>query len=519
MSAVLPRRLPALPAWLPPVLLLLLAWEVAARALSGLLVLAGPWEVVSHAAANAGLLWRALRATALAAGAGFLLGNAAAVALALAALLAPRAERTLSALALLVFCLPFVATGPILRVLLGPGVGPQVALAALAVFYTTYVPLLVGLRAAPAGWLDLVRSYGRGRGAELAHVRARAAAPYLVAGLQIAAPAAVLGAMVGEFTGAERGLGVLTIRAMRNLDPAATWAVAALAAGLSMAVYAAVGGLGRRLSAGPPPVILAPPATARRGGARGLALAALLALGLWWAAMEALGLSPFFAKRPGDVWAFLVAAPDAARDRAALLAALWQTMTVTVPGYAAGLAVGAGAAAVLTLSPRLAALTMPVAVTLRSVPIVATAPLVVLALGRGPLGVTALVALMIFFPALVACLHGLRQAPGQVVDVFESYAAGRWRRLLLAQVPAMAPAFFAAARMSVPAAVLAATVAEWLATGTGIGSLMALSASLSDYDALWASIVLVALSAVVLHAGVARIERAVLARLAPEQLA
>ena len=65
-------------------------------------------------------------------------------------------------------------------------------------------------------------------------IRARAALPYLLAGLQISAPAAILGAMVGEFTGAERGLGVLTIRFTRDLDVPALWAVAALAAGLSM---------------------------------------------------------------------------------------------------------------------------------------------------------------------------------------------------------------------------------------------------------------------------------------------
>ena len=77
-----------------------------------------------------------------------------------------------AALALLVFCLPLVATGPILRVLFGPGDGPQVTLAALAVYYTTFLPLLVGLRAAPASWFDLVRSYGRGRLTELVQVRA-----------------------------------------------------------------------------------------------------------------------------------------------------------------------------------------------------------------------------------------------------------------------------------------------------------------------------------------------------------
>jgi sulfonate transport system permease protein len=72
---------------------------------------------------------------------------------------------------------------------------------------------------------------------------------------------------------------------------------------------------------------------------------------------------------------------------------------------------------------------------------------------------------MVFFPTFVACLHGLRQAPGQVMDVFDSYAAGPIERLIRVRIPAMLPAFFAAARMAVPASVLAVTVVEWLATG------------------------------------------------------
>ncbi|MBN8998636.1 MAG: ABC transporter permease subunit, partial [Rhizobiales bacterium] len=137
--------------------------------------------------------------------------------------LLPRTERVVQGLALTVFCLPLVATGPILRVLFGPGIGPQVTLAALGVYYTTFVPLVVGLRSVPAGWLDLVASYGRGRFQALLRVRARAATPYLVAGLQIAAPAAFLGAMIGEFTGADRGMGVLSIQTMRALDVEGTW--------------------------------------------------------------------------------------------------------------------------------------------------------------------------------------------------------------------------------------------------------------------------------------------------------
>ncbi|MEO1789847.1 MAG: ABC transporter permease, partial [Pseudomonadota bacterium] len=158
---------------------LLVVWEVAGRLLTDSFVLAAPSDVLRYLIGDWQLMARALWVTLGNAAAGFVIGNLAAVALAAIALVWPRSERVVTGLALLIFCLPLVATGPILRVLFGPGPGPQIVLAALAVYYTTLIPLLVGLRAAPDSWFDLVRSYGRGRFAALIHVRAMAALPYL----------------------------------------------------------------------------------------------------------------------------------------------------------------------------------------------------------------------------------------------------------------------------------------------------------------------------------------------------
>jgi len=497
-------------------------WEVLARLMEGTFLLAGPIDVALYMHENAGLLWRALTATLWAAALGFVFGNLAAVALAGLAILVPRLETSIAAIALLVFCLPLVATGPILRVLFGPGIGPQVTLAALAVYYTTFVPLLVGLRAAPQGWFDVVTSYGRGRWAALVHVRVFAAIPYLIAGLQIAAPAAILGAMIGEFTGAERGMGLLSIVAMRSLDVDATWALATIASGVAIAVYLAIGRAGRMLWPDRPAIILAAPADLRPRPwwdrltvALGTLVFVLLA---WQLLLDWAGVSPFIGKRPGDVWDFLIVSERAAENRTVLFAALGETLVYTVPGYIAGLALGAGLAALFVLWPALAAAALPVSIALRSVPIVTTAPLIVLALGREALGTITIVAVMIFFPTLVACIQGLRQAPGQVLDVFDSYATSNVRKLLHAQIPAMLPALFASARMVVPAAVLAVTVAEWLATGTGMGNLMVLQVALSNYNMLWSAIVVLTLVAFLAYLAVGAVEGAVLRIYAPEQV-
>ena len=500
----------------------LLLWEVAAWAMEGSFLLAGPVDVTRYILANSGLLWRALSVTLWETALGYLYGNLAAVALAALAVVLPRLEWPIQSLALLVFCLPLVATGPILRVLYGPGIGPQVTLAALACYYTTFVPLLVGLRAAPATWFDLVSSYGRGSWAKLIHVRAVACMPYLIAGLQIAAPAAFLGAMIGEFTGAERGMGVLAIRAMRALDVEATWALATIASAVAIAVYLAVGWAGRRLWPDRPATILAAAPSggrSRRDSALTALATAVFVLVAWQGVMDLMGLNPFFAKRPGDVWDYMIGGAGAAEHRAELLGALAETLSYTLPGYVAGLLLGAALACAVLMWPALAGTALPVAIAIRSIPIVTTAPLIVLALGRGPAGTITIVAVMIFFPTMVACIQGLRQAPGQVLDVFDSYATGRWRTLALARIPAMLPALFASARMAVPAAVLAVTVAEWLATGTGIGNLMALTASTSNYNMLWSAIVVLTLVSFVAYTAVGALEHAVLRIYAPEQVA
>lgn len=497
----------------------LLLWEALGFLSSQSVLFARPSGIFVEVAQNAGLMARAALATSHNALWGFIWGNMAAVALAAIAVMIPRSERSISAFLLLVFCLPLVATGPILRVLYGTGDGPQITLAALAVCYTTYLALLVGLRALPQSWEDLIAVYGRGAWTTLTVVRVRASLPYLFAGLQIAAPAAFLGAMIGEFTGAERGLGVLTLRAMRGLEVNATWALALVSALIAMGFYAVVGAAARHTVGYTPVILLRAP-----GGRRDLPLwqrlAALLALAVgvvavWQISMDAFGLSRFFAKRPLDVWTYLTTDLQA---RETLFAALGETLVMAVPGYLAGLLLGAGLAAGAVLLPVIGRAVLPVAVALRTIPIITTAPLLVLTLGREELGTITIIAVMIFFPTLIACLQGLRQTPGQIVDVFRIYGAGRLRLLFTAQIPSMLPAFFASARMAVPAALLAVTTTEWLATGKGIGVLMALTASTSNYNMLWSSVVVLSLAAVIGYALVTSIERAVLRRYASEQM-
>jgi ABC-type nitrate/sulfonate/bicarbonate transport system permease component len=120
-----------------------------------------------------------------------------------------------------------------------------VILAALSVFFVTLIGLLLGLRSADATSLDLVHAYGGGAWAKLRKVRLWASLPAVFAGLRIAGPAAVLGAIIGEYTGGESGLGVAMINSQQALKVERTWGVALAATAVAAIAYAIPALVGR----------------------------------------------------------------------------------------------------------------------------------------------------------------------------------------------------------------------------------------------------------------------------------
>jgi ABC-type nitrate/sulfonate/bicarbonate transport system permease component len=176
---------------------------------------------------------------------GYLFGNALALGCAMLVLLVPALERVVTQLAVASYCLPIVAVGPILS-LVFTGSRPMDAMAGLSVFFTTLIGGLLGLRSADQSALDVVRAYGGGRWQQLVRVRAIAALPSTVAALKIAAPAALLGAIIGEYLGrVDAGLGVAMTISEQQLEVARTWGIALVAGALAGVAYALIGLAGR----------------------------------------------------------------------------------------------------------------------------------------------------------------------------------------------------------------------------------------------------------------------------------
>jgi len=181
------------------------------------------------------------------AGWGWLWGNGAALVLAAAFVLAPAVEASMLRVALAIYCLPIIAIAPILEISYG-GNKPKIILAALSVFFPTLIGALVGLRSADKASTDVIKAFGGNRWHVLVKIRLRSAVPSTFAGLRIAAPAAVLGAIIGEYVGGTAGLGIFMINSEQALNVPRTWGIALLAAALAGVGYAVTGLVGRALT-------------------------------------------------------------------------------------------------------------------------------------------------------------------------------------------------------------------------------------------------------------------------------
>lgn len=514
------RRRRTLP-WRTPVIVLaaLLAWEVVGR----LSLIGGGALPAPTAIAEAWWQSRAdypahVVATARVAGAGFVIGNLAAIVLAIVYQLVPAIERLTRTTAVVLFCLPVVVISPILGVAFD-GDWPKIALSILLVFFPTLISTHLGLSRAPGDAVGVVRASGGGALRQLWLVRLRAAVPEMLAGLQIAAPAAVLGAILGEFLGSRHGLGIYLIGSMARGDAAIIWAIGLTATALSASLYGLVG-LARPLFG------IEASAVAETGlplahRTRRLALGETIAWWLggtavllltWFAFIASTGLPRTLMNSPIEVWESLVSGPRAADYRERVIAALPESLGPAIIGGAAGLAVAFLLAVVLSSSPVLSRSFMPFAFISQTIPLVALAPLIALILGRGTATTIAVTVSVTFFPSLVTIMQGIAATPSGPLLVARSVNASRLTVLRLVIVPSAVPHLLASVRLAVPRALTGVLIAEQFITGAGLGNLMSIARGFLDYRMMWVVTVVVVAFSVLVYALAQSAETAVLRR-------
>jgi ABC-type nitrate/sulfonate/bicarbonate transport system permease component len=242
-------------------------------------------------------------------------------------------------------------------------------------------------------------------------------------------------------------------------------------------------------------------------------LAALLTVvALWFISLWVFNVNSFIGKNPLDVLAFLVEVPKASENRELVITALGQTMLDASIGFVVGMFLATLIAFIFTLSKGIEQALMPLAILLRSVPLIAMAPIIILIFGREQLSVAVMGAIVVLFPALVNIVFGLRSAPPAMFDLVSVYGGNKIDALRTVAFPSSLPSFFAALKISVPGAITGALLVEWLATGQGIGYAIVSAIGRARPSEVWTYVALITVVSIVLYNILAMLEESVLAK-------
>jgi ABC-type nitrate/sulfonate/bicarbonate transport system permease component len=146
-------------------------------------------------------------------------------------------EHTVMPVAMVLQSVPLVALTPLLALLFGRGLLTTTIIAGIVTFFPALVNVNLALRNAPASSMDLMRAYGANTATTLKKVQIPCATPAIFASLRIAAPLALIGALLAEWLATAEGLGYLMLQSMVNFNYDLLWAAGALVTFFSIVLY------------------------------------------------------------------------------------------------------------------------------------------------------------------------------------------------------------------------------------------------------------------------------------------
>lgn len=234
------------------------------------------------------------------------------------------------------------------------------------------------------------------------------------------------------------------------------------------------------------------------------ALCAVVAL--WWTITLVADVPPFVLPPPDAVAARLLGNP------ALYLANAWYTLEKVAYGGTIGVVSGTVLAVFVAYVPWFRRAVYPYLVTVRVLPKLAIAPLLLIYVGTGMATAIVFIALITFFPLVLNVAAGLDRAPPAHRDLLRSVNAGSIERFLYVDVPYTIPDFFAGLKQSVTLAVVGAVVAEWVVADGGLGFLVQMGSENVRPDVVLAALVVLLLEGLLLYGLVVVAQRGIDAR-------
>jgi len=229
-------------------LLMLLGWEVAVRALNVPVFILPPPSAILYALwEHAGLLFTVhLPATLWIILLGLAISVILGVGLAAAMTLFPLVERTFYPLLVVTQTLPIIALSPVFVLWFGYSIWGKVAVTVLISFFPIVVNTYDGFRRTDAEWVELLRTMGANRWQIFLKAQVPASLPMFFTGLKMAAVVSVIGATIGEWLGANEGLGYFSRRMAHSVRAAPLFAAVLVLSLLGILLFLLIQGLERK---------------------------------------------------------------------------------------------------------------------------------------------------------------------------------------------------------------------------------------------------------------------------------
>ena len=215
----------------------LMLYEAAVRAHITPATIAAPSAIVGALARDPSLLWYHMEPTLLTAATGFLAALSIALVVAIAAYRYRRMEPILIMMGSVIDSVPMIALAPVLVIWMGLSLPMRITITTIICLFPILISVLQGLKAAPITAEELFTQLAATPFQRFRLLAIPYGLPYLFVGLKIAAPLSILGALIAEWTGVERGLGVFIVNAMFGLRVTQLWTGVFVVCAISASAY------------------------------------------------------------------------------------------------------------------------------------------------------------------------------------------------------------------------------------------------------------------------------------------
>jgi NitT/TauT family transport system permease protein len=212
----------------------------------------------------------------------------------------------------------------------------------------------------------------------------------------------------------------------------------------------------------------------------------------WEAAVLILNIAPFILPPPTTIMARLV------QDWHMLAVHSMTTLQEVIIGFSLSIVVGLGLATLIVSNRTAEKLIMPFVISLKTVPKIALAPILIIWFGYGLMPKVAIAFLISFFPILIGAIIGLRSAEREMIQLVRSMGASTLQTFVKIRFPKALPSIFGGLRIGIVQAVIGAIVAEYLASESGLGYLQLIAQSRLDTPLLFSTVIVLSLLGVIL---------------------